>query len=899
MSKAKKKKASGAKKRPAGKQRRTIVKGQVGKPLDSLLTAVRTHPDDIAARLELAEYYLNNNQTQNIVAAIEGLQKWYPFADRRQRGRYNFLAGFGHLHHKNLVAAEKAGRRGLKEFPQALDFVYLLTEVHLCMREYDNAIEYASMFIEQCEKAGGELSGADYCTKAGQVACVYDFLGTAYRETGQSEQAEKNYRRAIESDGGDHLPYLNLVRLLKAKGNTEKAESIVDQGMSACRQVLELRMLKSSFRKRATISACLMVKNEEELLPGCLESVRDWVDEIIVVDTGSTDRTVEIADSYGAVIHHQAWEGDFSKHRNYTLELATSDWVFIIDADERFDTRDVPVLLELIGSGEHSIISIGVFNGFKGANHTVTFTNSVRSWRRELDLRYEGIVHNVLKIPDDVLICRAPIKMEHLGYDLSPEKLEAKFDRTMELLHKQVASKPDDGFAWFNIAQALRGRLDKPDPELRRQAIGAAEKAVEYNKSDIPTEFPQHIMALNHVAAISFIEGKLERAEDYARRALRLKPDYLDPLMLLGMICNRQEHYQQAIDAYQTYLDSQALFSEHEEASSMILYYSDSRDAALYGMGQAAFALGDPQEAQKYYRRVLEQTPDYADTALQLGNLYLVESRLSEACEQFRNQLDGSNPLAMAAAGLGYISVLQGDTQEALRRYQQAVDLEPDNPVVLGNCGVFYREINEPDRAIEYIEKSLAINSDQVVLKRHLGELRFSAGLYAEAAEHFRQVLVSVGDDPEILSELGNCCFRMNDFKAAEKHYHKATQCPEPPSFVFRNLALALAGQGKNEEAVKPLLTYTAMEREDMGAVCLLGDIYFELGRHQMALERYEKFLTACPHDVLGVYKLSECYRVMGHGDSAVLGFRRALELDPEFTPAREKLTSLTASVAT
>ena len=77
----------------------------------------------------------------------------------------------------------------------------------------------------------------------------------------------------------------------------------------------------------ASISLCMIVKNEEENLPRCLDSVRDVVDEIVIVDTGSTDRTVEIAESYGAKVFYHPWEGSFSKARNYSLKYATCDWI--------------------------------------------------------------------------------------------------------------------------------------------------------------------------------------------------------------------------------------------------------------------------------------------------------------------------------------------------------------------------------------------------------------------------------------------------------------------------------------------------------------------------------------------------------------------------------------------
>ncbi|RKX21112.1 MAG: glycosyltransferase, partial [Candidatus Zixiibacteriota bacterium] len=106
-----------------------------------------------------------------------------------------------------------------------------------------------------------------------------------------------------------------------------------------------------------TISACMIVKNEEELLPGCLDSIRDLVDEIIIVDTGSDDKTMEIARSYGAKIFEQPWEGNFSKHRNYSMEQATSDWILIIDADEKLDNSNLRSLVKIKNNPSNSIIS--------------------------------------------------------------------------------------------------------------------------------------------------------------------------------------------------------------------------------------------------------------------------------------------------------------------------------------------------------------------------------------------------------------------------------------------------------------------------------------------------------------------------------------------------------------
>ena len=106
---------------------------------------------------------------------------------------------------------------------------------------------------------------------------------------------------------------------------------------------------KAQPAKGLTLSLCMIVKDEEEMLPRSLAAVKDAVDEMIVVDTGSTDRTVEIAESFGAKVLHHEWTGDFSAARNVSFDAATSDWIVYLDADEVLIAEDRDRLRELTG----------------------------------------------------------------------------------------------------------------------------------------------------------------------------------------------------------------------------------------------------------------------------------------------------------------------------------------------------------------------------------------------------------------------------------------------------------------------------------------------------------------------------------------------------------------------
>ena len=106
--------------------------------------------------------------------------------------------------------------------------------------------------------------------------------------------------------------------------------------------------MKPYDKHMVSLSACLIVKNESLLLSRCLESLRSFVDEIIVVDTGSTDNTIEIAHSHGAQVKYFTWIDDFSAARNESLRHASGDWILYIDADEVIDSVNAGKIRQVI-----------------------------------------------------------------------------------------------------------------------------------------------------------------------------------------------------------------------------------------------------------------------------------------------------------------------------------------------------------------------------------------------------------------------------------------------------------------------------------------------------------------------------------------------------------------------
>src|SRR5581483_2400890 len=146
--------------------------------------------------------------------------------------------------------------------------------------------------------------------------------------------------------------------------------------------------------KNLTISLVMIVKDEEEMLPGCLEPLRGVVDEIVVCDTGSTARTVQIAESFGARVVHFPWNGSFADARNASIDAATGDWLIYLDADEHMEAQDARLLRGLLGRTWREGFYLVETNYTGGTDTGAAVTHmALRIWRNRPTYRFSGRIH--------------------------------------------------------------------------------------------------------------------------------------------------------------------------------------------------------------------------------------------------------------------------------------------------------------------------------------------------------------------------------------------------------------------------------------------------------------------------------------------------------------------------
>jgi glycosyltransferase involved in cell wall biosynthesis len=204
------------------------------------------------------------------------------------------------------------------------------------------------------------------------------------------------------------------------------------------------------------LSAALIVRDEARVLDGCLASIEDIVDEIVLVDTGSQDDSVEIALDHGARVIHHEWSGDFAEARNVGLDAARGEWILYIDADERLTGANRDSVQELLRGAREVAFRLLL----RPDSHSTPYREH-RLWRNDPRIRFAGRIHEkvtpaiaAVSLRDRRPIGDCEMLLEHLGYEGDQSH---KHRRNLPLLRAQLEREPDNLFNRHHLARVLDG----------------------------------------------------------------------------------------------------------------------------------------------------------------------------------------------------------------------------------------------------------------------------------------------------------------------------------------------------------------------------------------------------------------------------------------------------------
>ncbi|WJM08101.1 glycosyltransferase [Paenibacillus sp. PK1-4R] len=302
------------------------------------------------------------------------------------------------------------------------------------------------------------------------------------------------------------------------------------------------------------ISLCMIVKDEEELLPHCLASVQGAVDEIIVVDTGSSDRSAEIAQQYGAVVVGFEWCEDFAAARNAGLERASGDWILFLDADEALDRAAREQIMSWTTVSGCDGLFLNIHNYTGTGQQGVTVNPVLRLFRNAPEHRFEGRIHEQIA----GAICRrnpeaafhvTDMVIHHYGYQTAIVERKDKVNRNVRLLQQAVEEEPGQPFHHYNLGVEY---LRVGEAERALETFGVARMGIDpavtsyahllfkyevrclqhlnrwqeaLNRIDAALElFPEYTDLMHHRGVCADALGDADQAEYSLREAVRMGP---------------------------------------------------------------------------------------------------------------------------------------------------------------------------------------------------------------------------------------------------------------------------------------------------------------------------------------------------------------------------------------
>ncbi len=424
--------------------------------------------------------------------------------------------------------------------------------------------------------------------------------------------------------------------------------------------------------KSQKISLCIIAKDEEDWIGQCIKSVKPIVSEIILVDTGSQDRTIEIAEKLGAKIFHQPWEDDFSKARNFSIEQATGDWILILDADEAIAEKDLKALKKLTAdrnicweflqrhySDDHRLSEFtpvtGEYPEWEKGHKGFFESNLVRLFPNREGLVYEGRVHELVEHSIRRIgkhkVKRTAVRIQHFGHT---EKVRQKKNKSKIYTPLGVEKLKDAPIPW--------------------QAH--FELAVEHNQNGRHWE-----------SVTSFLQS------------LTLSPDYVPAWVNMGYVLCELQRYRLAEIALVSAL-------EHEPRS----------DEAYCNLGVVYMRTNQLPKAEAVLRRAIEINPKYVNAACNLGKTLAMQSKLSEAVLVYRQILAIMPGCVAAKADLGSIYLSQRMFGEAEAYFKSALQDDPNQARVHLMLGQVLQATMRVSEAVAALEQFVALERSRGAL---------------------------------------------------------------------------------------------------------------------------------------------------------------------------------------
>ncbi|MEN9216363.1 MAG: tetratricopeptide repeat protein [Gloeomargarita sp. HHBFW_bins_162] len=349
------------------------------------------------------------------------------------------------------------------------------------------------------------------------------------------------------------------------------------------------------------ISLCMIVRDEAASLPDCLNSVRKLVAEMIVVDTGSTDNTKEIAKNAGATVAEFTWQDDFALARNYSLKLAHGEWILVLDADEVLVPTAIPLIREAVQQSD--LIAVNLLRRELGSSQN-PYSLVSRLFRNRQDIRFERAYHELIDDSITRLRQKEPhwqvgtlqtVTLHHHGYTPTAIQAKDKSARMQRIFTQALTRHPDDAYLCAKL-----GALYLAQGEWS-QALTLLQQGLATHPSEPMVQYEIHF----HLGLLYSKQGQWEQAQKHYEQAIATS---CPPLVKLGAYTNLGSLHKERGSLTQ----ARTLFEQ-------TIYIDPTWAIGYYNLGLTLKALNLLPAAAQAYQKAIQLEPTMAPAHQNLG----------------------------------------------------------------------------------------------------------------------------------------------------------------------------------------------------------------------------------------------------------------------------------------
>jgi tetratricopeptide (TPR) repeat protein len=545
-----------------------------------------------------------------------------------------------------------------------------------------------------------------------------------------------------------------------------------------------------------SISVCMIVKDEERFLDKCLRSIKEAADEIIIIDTGSQDSSINIAKKYTDKVYSHPWKDSYSEARNHYFDYAKGDWILQIDADEELVKEDIPALIKAVANPNIDAIMLPIVSHLdRGQGESIH--NLERLFRNNGVIHYEGRIHERLVGYKSLRIY--PVRLIHHGYDLNDQALsEKKNQRRISLLKKDIEEFPDNPLPYHYLSCCyLYCSLFHETLEVSLKALELAEKKNDGNTVYLWTRYN---------AAMAYYKLKdFKNAEAIALSATAIDKRHLDSYYLLTAVYFEQSKWPEVIKYGNNYLHlSRQIKNKPEEFGAIVANSFNASWKILTLMGIAYYETGNLMDSDKSFQSAISNVSNPFNALKTIGMYFYNKALFSQAQEYLKRAFDVNKEDTTVKDLLEKISS-RGQTskcpmtaeneEQSLEKVSSPDNLDLQLSLYINEC--------MPDKAMDIIQNYAEKLSVTGSILCKIAVLYIEKGQVESALKCYMTALESDPGLFEAWAGLGEITLNLNRLEEAQLFFEKALEINKNDTEIMLGLCDIKAIKGDMDSIIR------------------------------------------------------------------------------------------------